>query len=100
MQFNKIDRPRKQREAPPGLQIAQLIAFDSDREENHSIYVMNANGGQLKQLTEDLPLWSGCTWSPDGKQIAFAAGNFGVEGVDIFTIDVDGKNLQKVNCYG
>ena len=75
---------------------SQSILFDSDREENHSIYVMNADGGQLKQVTEDLPLWSGCTWSPDGKQIAFAAGNFGAEAVDIFTIDVDGKNLQKL----
>ena len=75
---------------------SQLIAFDSDREENHSIYVMNAVGGELRQVTEDLPLWSGCTWSPDGKQIAFAAGNFGVEAVNIFTIDVDGENLRKL----
>ncbi len=79
---------------------SQSILFDSDREVNHSIYVMNADGGQLKQLTEDLPLWSGCTWSPDGKQIAFAAGNFGVEGVDIFTIDVDGENLNKLTAMG
>ena len=75
---------------------SQLIAFDSDMEENHSIYVMNADGGQLKQLTEDLPLWPGCTWSPDGKQIAFVAGNFGVEAVNIFTIDVNGENLNKL----
>ena len=75
---------------------SQLITFDSDMEENHSIYVMNADGGQLKQLTEDLPLWPGCTWSPDGKQIAFVAGNFGVEAVNIFTIDVNGENLNKL----
>ena len=75
---------------------SQLIAFDSDREVNHSIYIMNAVGGELRQVTEDLPLWGGCAWSPDGKQIAFAAGNFGVEGVNIFTVDVDGKNLHKL----
>lgn len=77
---------------------SQLIAFDSDREVNHCIYVMDANGGELKQLTDDLPLWPGCTWSPDGKQIAFTAGNLGAEGVNIFTIDVNGKNIHKLTA--
>lgn len=75
---------------------SQLIAFDSNREENHSIYIMDANGGKLRQVTEDLPLWPGCTWSPDGKQIAFVSGALGEEGVNIFTIDIDGNNSQKI----
>ncbi|MDE0636944.1 MAG: DPP IV N-terminal domain-containing protein [Candidatus Poribacteria bacterium] len=78
---------------------SQLIAFDSRRGGNHSIYVMDANGGQLKQVTDDLPLWSGCTWSPDGKQIAYAAGIL-EEGVDIFTIDVDTKNINRLTNMG
>ena len=61
---------------------------------------MNANGGQLKQLTEDLPLWSGCSWSPDGTQIAYPAGNFDKEGADIFTMDVDGNNIRKITDMG
>ncbi len=79
---------------------SQLIAFDSDREVNHSIYVMDANGGQLKQLTDDLLLWSGCAWSPDGEQIAYAAGNLGAEGVDIFTLDVNNKDIRKLTDMG
>ena len=79
---------------------SQLIAFDSNRGENHSIYVMDANGGQLKQVTENMPLWSGCTWSPDGGQIAFASGILDKEGVDIFTIDVDKKNINKLTNMG
>ena len=79
---------------------SQFIAFDSDRDVNHSIYIMNAEGGQVKQLTDDLPLGAGCTWSPDGKQIAFVAGNFGAESVDIHTIDIDGKNLKKLTAMG
>lgn len=79
---------------------SQLIAFDSQREGHHAIYIMNANGGQLKQLTEDLPLWTGCSWSPDGTQIAYPAGNFDKEGVDIFTMDVDGNNIKKLTSMG
>lgn len=79
---------------------SQLIVFDSDMGVNHSIYIMNADGRQLKQLTDDLPLWPGCTWSPDGKHIAFAMGNLGTEGVDIHTIDVDGGNLKKLTAMG
>ena len=79
---------------------SQLIAFDSKRGGNYSIYVMDANGGELKQVTDDLPLWPGCTWSPDGKQIAYAAGILDKEGVDIFTIDVDEKNMNKLTNMG
>lgn len=57
---------------------------------------MNAHGGDVKQLTQDLPLWPGCTWSPDGKQIAFVSGNFGEEGVNIFTIDINEKNIKNL----
>lgn len=78
----------------------QFIAFDSDRDVNHSIYIMNAEGGQVKQLTDDLPLLPGCTWSPDGKQIAYGAGDFAKEGMDIYTIDVDAKNINKLTNMG
>ena len=79
---------------------SQLIAFEFDRGINHSIYTMNTDGGQLKQVTEGLQLWPGCTWSPDGQQIAFAAGNLTEEGVDIYTIDVDGRNIEKLTNMG
>ena len=79
---------------------SQLIAFDSNRGGNRSIYVIDANGRGLKQVTDDLPLWGGCTWSPDGKQIAYAAGVLDKEGVDIFTIDVDEKNVNKLTNMG
>lgn len=79
---------------------SQLIAYDSDRDVNHSIYIMNADGEQVKQVTGDLPLWRGCDWSPDGKQIVFVSGNLMEEGVDIHTIGIDGENLQKLTAMG
>ncbi len=79
---------------------SQLIAFDSDRGVNHSIYIMNSDGEELEHVTENSQLWPGCTWSPDGKQIAYAAGDLSAEGVDIYTIDVDGRNIKKITNMG
>ena len=79
---------------------SQFIAFDSQREGHHAIYIMNATGGELKQLTDDLPIWTGCSWSPDGTQIAYAAGTFDREGVDVFTMDVDGNSIKKLTSMG
>ena len=60
---------------------------------------MTADGKRARQLTEDLNM-SGCTWSPDGKQIAFAAGAIGGEGVNIHIIDVDRNNRRKLTQVG
>ena len=61
--------------------------------------VMTADGKRTRQLTEDLNM-SGCTWSPDGKQIAFAAGNIGEDGMNISVIGVNGRNRRDLTEVG
>ena len=86
---------------------SQWIAYNSYQEGNrdagirgrHFLSVMTAGGKRAKQLTEGLNL-SGCTWSPDGKQIAFAAGNIGNEGVNISVIDVNRRNRRNLTEVG
>ena len=86
---------------------SQWIAYNSYQEGNreagirgrHFLSVMTAGGKRAKQLTEGLNL-SGCTWSPDGKQIAFAAGNIGKEGMNISVIDVNGRNHRDLTEVG
>ena len=46
----------------------QQIAFSSDRDGKLNIYVMAADGSNVKQLT-DLKFASRPKWSPDGRQI-------------------------------
>jgi Tol biopolymer transport system component len=79
-----IPTPPPSAGSTPGLSpIARQgqIAFASDRDGNRKIYVINADGMDLRRLTDD-PADDGLpTWSPDGPKIAFASdrdGNFGI----------------------
>ncbi len=82
------------------------IAFTSRRKGNEDIFVMNADGTNLRQLTSNpLALLSpgidnfsdyAPAWSPDGKQIAFttARNNTKITSVDwnIYIMNADGSN--------
>ena len=53
--------------SPDGKQ----IAFESNRTGNFEIYIINADGTNIKQLTSDTAFDGTPAWSPDGKQIVF-----------------------------
>ena len=86
---------------------SQWIAYNSYQDGNrdagirgkHFLSLMAADGRRSKQLAEGLNM-SGCTWSPDGKQIAFAAGNIRVEGINIIVIDVNRRNRRNLTRVG
>ena len=75
------------------------IAFVSYRDHNGEIYVMNADGKNLKNLTLHLDDDTCPTWSPDGRKIAFWSRQV-VEGVlnhsDIIVMDADGANRTNI----
>src|SRR3712207_8353144 len=48
-------------------------SFDSDRSGNFDIWVANADGSNLVQLTTEPAPDGYPTWSPDGTQIAFTS---------------------------
>ena len=61
------------------------------------IFVVNADGGGLRQLTDDLHKDRMPKWSPDGRQIAFYSNRSGT--YQIWTIDADGADLtQRTFC--
>ncbi len=71
------------------------IVFQSNRTGEGQIYVMDADGTNIRQLT-DVPLGAETpVWSPDGKSIAYAAyladGNN-----DVFVMDKDGDNKRQI----
>jgi Tol biopolymer transport system component len=61
------------------------IAFDTNRDGNEEIYVMNPDGSGQIRLTNDPASDFGPAWSPDGSKIAFN------RGFDIFVMNADGS---------
>lgn len=51
----------------------QRIVFESERDGNKEIYVMDADGGNQIRLTRNDAVDSTATWSHDGSLIAFAS---------------------------
>jgi dipeptidyl aminopeptidase/acylaminoacyl peptidase len=74
------------------------IAFESDIDGDMEIYVMNADGSDVQQITHNT-LWDeGPAWSPDGTRFAFSRGT-GDLTVDIWTMNADGTNARQLTTF-
>ena len=72
------------------------IAFDSSRSGDFRLWVMDADGGNMKQLTADHPTETqqAPAWSPDGMKIAFEGASAGR--TDVWIMNADGSNPVKL----
>ena len=66
------------------------IVFTSDRSENWDIFIIQADGSGLTQLTDNPTVDADPDWSPDGSQIAFRSRRDGSS--DIFVMSSDGSS--------
>ena len=73
---------------------SRSIAFAS----HATLFVMDAEGKNVRQLGKAGTVSTDCTWSPDGKQIAFITAGIedGIVIYNISVIDVDGQNTRKL----
>lgn len=75
--------------SPVGSQIAFIVA----RNREADLYVMNADGSNLRQLTQGSRVETSPRWSPDGLRLAFVGDTFQTDSVppDIYVINADGS---------
>ena len=74
------------------------IAFHSDRDGDDEIFVMNADGTGVTQLTDNDDYDGFPVWSPNGKQIAFMGNRDGDR--EIFVMNADGSNVVSLGQQG
>lgn len=80
------------------------IAFSSERLGNTEIYVMDADGENLVQLTRHRATDDSPSWSPDGRKIAFDSDRDHLLGVgpgqigdtEIYVMNADGENVVRL----
>jgi hypothetical protein len=80
--------------APVPSPDGSMILFDSTRDGNTELYVMDADGTNHRRLTDDPGEDWGGSWSPDGRRIAFNSTRSG--DLEIFVMDADGGNVRQV----
>ncbi len=76
--------------SPDGTQIVYM----SERDGNRDLYIMNIDGEEVRQLTDDPAYDYEPAWSPDGEQIAFVSRRTGKS--QIYVMDTDGSNVVQL----
>jgi len=78
----------------PSLSMNGKIVFQSNRDGNYEIYVMNADGTNQTRLTNNAASDFNPAWSPDGTKIVFDSdrdGNF-----EIYVMNADGTSQTRL----
>ena len=71
-----------------------MIAFESYRNGNAEIYVMNADGSGQTNLTNNSGNESSPVWSPDGSKLAFSSDRDG--NAEIYVMNADGSGQTRL----
>jgi Tol biopolymer transport system component len=80
--------------APAWSSDHRRIAFQSNRDGNWELYVMNADGSGTRRLTHDAARDGEPGWSPDGTKIAFTRNG------DLYEVGADGRHVQSLENPG
>ena len=76
------------------LESRTKIVFESRRDGNREIYVMNSDGSEQTRLTNNPALDNCPSWSPDGSKIAFWSERDG--NCEIYVMNADGSEQKRL----
>lgn len=79
----------------------EWIVFESNRDGNWNIYLMDKTGGQVKRITQDPNDDRRPSWHPNGKSILFESSRNGQTA--LFTFNLKNKRIKQINnssAYG
>jgi TolB protein len=99
-QVHRLTRARGNSGLPAWSPDGRRIAFATDRntpDEGDEIYVMNADGSNVRAVTRNLPTTKDAwpSWSPDGKRLVFARETG--SGSALYVVNVDGSGLLRLS---
>jgi len=91
---------RRARYSSNGTQIALIgltrVVRDGIENFFHDIYIINADGSNLRKITETGINKMCVSWAPDGTRLAYTAGEKPWEGDHVYIVDVDGTNRIQI----
>ena len=87
--YTVIAPPEHEAVAAPGR-----LAFDSDRDGDREIYVMQADGSGVTRLTDNDASDFSAAWSPDGRRLAFMSNRDG--DYEIYVMQADGSDVTRL----
>ena len=83
--------------APSWSPDGQWIVFETNRDGNDEIYLMDPDGGQLRNLSDHPGRDKYPSWSPDGSKIAFSSNRDGNQ--EIYIMSLDGSEPMRVTQH-
>lgn len=72
------------------------IAFYSDRDGTRQVYIMDADGGNVRKVTGKFPMNEDPTWAPEGGRICFWAEAEKGAKENLYIVGVDGKGATNI----
>ncbi len=76
------------------------IAFHSDRNGSQDIFVMDADGSNVVQVTSATSDEVYPEWSPDGNTLAFCIATYIRDRQELFLINLDGTDMRQITDTG
>lgn len=85
--------------SPDGTKIIFTLTYEDIEENkgNSEIYIMEADGKEMKRLTTTAGSESNLQWIEDGKKIAFLRHDKETDAVQIFSMNADGSGVKRLS---